>query len=92
MDKDNVYSLNSDVVTNSDISRLTRPRQRKNVVPHGARKMFSVREISRKYGFHENTVRRWVTKDGLQSIRYGPGNKIHIAEDEVSNFIKKYYH
>jgi len=37
-------------------------------------------------------VRRWVTEDGLQSIRYGPGNKIYIAEEEVDNFIKEYYY
>jgi len=54
--------------------------------------MLSVREIARRYGFHENTVRRWVTEDGLQSIRYGPGNKIYIAEEEVDNFIKEYYY
>ena len=69
-----------------------RPRQRKNVVPRGTIKMLSVREVARRYGFHENTVRRWVTEDGLKSIRYGPGNKIYIAEKDVEKFFKKYYY
>ena len=69
-----------------------RPRQRKNVVPRSAITMLSVREIARRYGFHENTIRRWVTEDGLKSIRYGPGNKIYIAEKDADNFYRKYYY
>ena len=69
-----------------------RPRQRKNVIPRSAITMLSVKEIARRYGFHENTVRSWVTWDALKCIRYGPGNKIFIAEKDVEKFIKKYYY
>ncbi len=71
--------------------RSVRKRLRKNVVPASTVKLLSVREIARRYGFHENTVRSWVTKDGLRCINYGPGNKIYIAEKDVEKFIKRYY-
>jgi len=68
-------------------------RQRKNVVPHNTTvRMLSVRKIASVYGFHENTVRRWVTEDGLMCVRYGPGNKIFISEQDVEDFIKQYYY
>lgn len=67
-------------------------RQRKNVVLHSAIPMLSVREIAKKYHFHENTVRRWINADALRCRRYGPGNKIFIAEKDVEKFIKKYYY
>jgi len=69
-----------------------RRRQRKNVVPRTAIRMLSVKAIAQRYGFHENTVRRWVTEDELRCIRYGPGNKIFIAEGDVDDFIQKYYY
>jgi len=69
-----------------------RRRQRKNVVPRTTVRMLSVRAIARRYGFHENTVRRWVTDDGLRCIRYGPGNKIFIAEGDIEDFIQQYYY
>jgi len=76
----------------NDIERSQRPRRRKNVVPPGTITMLSVRGIALKHRFHENTVRRWVTEDGLRCVRYGPGNKIFIAEQDVEEFIKKYYY
>lgn len=69
-----------------------RPRQRKNVMPHSAIIMLSVKEIALRYGFHENTIRRWVKDDDLRCIYYGPGNKIFIAKKDVEAFIKKYYY
>ena len=69
-----------------------RRRQRKNVVPPSPVRMLSVRKIAEEYGFHENTVRRWVTDDGLKCVRYGPGNKIFIAEKDVEKFINKHYY
>jgi excisionase family DNA binding protein len=66
-------------------------RQRKVVRPKSATLLLSVREIARRYRFHENTVRLWVSKDGLKSVRYGPGNKIYVAEKDVEAFLKKYY-
>ena len=69
-----------------------RPRQRKNVIPRSAITMLSVKEIAKRYGFHENTVRSWVTEDELRHIRYGPGGKIFIAEKDVEIFIRKYYY
>ena len=68
------------------------PRQRKNVVPPGTVRMLSVREIARRYGFHENTVRCWVTEDGLKCVRYGPGNKIFIAEKDAYKFVRRHYY
>jgi len=67
-------------------------RQRKNVMPPSTVRLLSVREVARRYGFHENTVRRWVSEDGLRSVRYGPGNKIYIAERDVDRFIHRYYY
>ena len=69
-----------------------RPRRRKNVIPHSAIKMLSVKEIAKRYGFHENTVRSWVAEDELRYIRYGPGGKIFIAEKDVEIYIRKYYY
>ena len=68
-----------------------RPRKRKNVKPPRRILMFSVREIATRYGFHENTVRSWVSQDGLKCVRYGPGKKIFIAERDVEDFIKRNY-
>jgi excisionase family DNA binding protein len=69
-----------------------RPRKRKNVVPRSAIKMLSVREIAKRYDFHENTVRNWVAEGELRFIRYGPGGKIFIAEKDVEKYIRKYYY
>lgn len=76
----------------SDVNRPERRRQRRNVVPHSQTVMLSVREIARRYGFHENTVRRWVSNGDLEYIRYGPGGKFFIAEEEVENFIRQNYY
>ena len=70
---------------------LERLRRRKNVVPPSTVKILSVREIADTYGFHENTVRRWVNEDGLKSVKYGPGNKMFIAKKDVDKFIRRYY-
>lgn len=69
-----------------------RRRRRKNVIPPTAVKMLSIREIACRYDFHENTVRRWVTVDGLKCVRYGPGRKIYISEKDVEKFHRKYYY
>jgi excisionase family DNA binding protein len=70
---------------------LSQRRQRKVVRPKLPTILLSVREIARRYRFHENTVRRWVSEDGLRSVRYGPGNKIYIAEKDIEEFLKKFY-
>jgi excisionase family DNA binding protein len=70
---------------------LSKRRLRKNVIPPSSFKLLSVRDIARRYGFHENTVRRWVTEDELRCIRYGPGKKIYITEKDVDRFIKRFY-
>ena len=70
---------------------LERPRRRKIVIPPSTVRMLTVREIAETYGFHENSVRRWVTEDGLKSLSYGPGNKIFIAKKDVDKFIRQYY-
>ena len=53
--------------------------------------MLSVKRISEKFDFHQNTVRAWVTRDGLRCVRHGPGGKIFIREDDVKVFIKEWY-
>jgi excisionase family DNA binding protein len=73
------------------INRFNRRRLRKNVIPPSSVRLLSVSEIARRYGFHENTVRRWVTEDEIRCIRYGPGNKIYIEERVVDEFIKRFY-
>jgi transposase len=73
------------------VGKVPRRRLRKNAIPSSPVRMLSVRAIAQKYGFHENTVRRWVNDDKLRNIRYGPGNKIYIAERDVNRFIKKFY-
>ena len=67
-------------------------RQRKNVRPRSRVVMLSIREIARLYEFHPNTVRRWISEDGLKHVRYGPGGKIFVAQSAVENFIRQYYY
>ena len=62
-------------------------KRKKNVLQN----MLSVTRISKKYGFHPNTVRSWVTRDGLKAVRHGPGRKIFIKQDDVEAFIKRWY-
>jgi excisionase family DNA binding protein len=66
-------------------------RQRKLVIPKSPVILLSVSEIAHRYQFHENTIRRWVSEDGLKSVRYGPGNKIFIAQKDVELFLRRYY-
>ena len=82
-------------ITNSKVAitnESERRRRRKNVVPPSTIKMLSIREIACRYDFHENTVRRWIIQDGLKCVRYGPGNKIYVAQKDVEKFHKKYYY
>ncbi len=66
-------------------------RKRKNVIPQSPVKLLSVNEIARRYGFHPNTVRSWVAEDGLRNIRFGPGNKIYVAQRDVEKFLHRFY-
>jgi len=68
-----------------------RYRRKRNIVDKRGVPLLSVKSISEKYNFHPNTVRSWVTRDGLRHIRYGPGGKIFIREDDVERFIKFWY-
>jgi excisionase family DNA binding protein len=70
---------------------LNKRRQRKNVRPPSPIVLLSVNEVARRYKFHPNTIRRWISEDGLKSLRYGPGSKIFVAEKDVEEFIKKFY-
>jgi len=63
-------------------------RKRKNPIRV---KLLAVNEISDKHGFHPNTVRLWVHRDGLRHYRKGPGSKILIREDDLSDFLDKFY-
>ena len=66
-------------------------RRKRNVIVKKGVPLLSVESISERYNFHPNTVRAWVTRDGLRHIRYGPGGKIFIREDDVERFIKFWY-
>jgi len=66
-------------------------RRKKNLVTKRGVPMLSVQLISEKYDFHPNTVRAWVTRDGLRHVRHGPGGKIFIRQDDVERFIKYWY-
>lgn len=68
-----------------------RYRRKKNIVVKRGVPLLSVKSISERYDFHPNTVRAWVTRDGIRHIRYGPGGKIFIREDDVERFIKLWY-
>ena len=68
-----------------------RYRRKKNIVAKRGVPLLSVESISAKYDFHPNTVRAWVTRDGLRHIRHGPGRKIFIRQDDVEQFIKFWY-
>ena len=65
---------------------MTRIRRRRNVI-----RLWSVNDIREQYGFHPNTVRAWIHRDGLRHYRKGPGGKIHIREDDLLDFITRVY-
>jgi len=69
----------------------TEYRRKKNIIRRRAIPMLSVKRISEKYGFHPNTVRSWVTRDGLRHKRHGPGGKIFVRQDDVEVFMKEWY-
>ena len=66
-------------------------RRKRNVVVKKGVPLLSVESISKRYDFHPNTVRAWVSRDRLRHIRYGPGRKIFIRQDDVERFIKFWY-
>ena len=68
-----------------------RYRRKRNIIAKRGIPMLSVKSISERYDFHPNTVRAWVTRDRLRHIRYGPGGKIFIRQDDVERFIKFWY-
>ena len=61
-------------------------KRRKNPV-----KLYSVKEISKEFGFHPNTIRLWVHRDSLRYYRKGRGGKIYIREDDLKDFFAKFY-
>jgi uncharacterized protein YjcR len=69
----------------------SKKRRRKNVVVGRTIPMLSVSAISKKYDFHPNTVRSWVSRDGLRHVRHGKGNKIFIRKSDVERFIGTWY-
>lgn len=66
-------------------------RRKKNMIQGQKVPMLSVKRISDKYGFHPNTVRSWVNRDGLKAVKHGPGNKLFIRQDDVEDFINTWY-
>ena len=65
---------------------MARRRRIRNPIP-----LYSVEEISKRYGFHPNTIRAWVHRDGLRCYRKGPGGKMYIREDDLLDFLAKWY-
>jgi len=61
-------------------------KRRKNPI-----KSYSINEISELFDFHPNTVRLWIHRDGLQHYRNGRGGKIYILEDDLKDFLAKFY-
>ena len=53
--------------------------------------VYSVQEISKKYHCHPNTVRAWVHRDKLRHHRKGPGRRILIREDDLNEFLDRFY-
>jgi len=66
-------------------------KRKKNVIQKGIVPMLSIKMVSEKYGFHPQTVRNWVNRDGLKSVKHGTGNKVFIRQDDVEAFIDTWY-
>jgi len=66
-------------------------RRKKNEIERKGESFLSVSEISKRYKFHQNTIRAWVNRDGLKHMRKGPGSKIYIGKERVERFIKNWY-
>lgn len=56
-------------------------------------RLYSVTEIGQLFGFHPNTIRLWIHRDGLRHYRKGrgPGGTIYIREDDLKDFLAKFY-
>ena len=54
-------------------------------------KSYSIGAIADFYGFHRNTVRAWVHRDGLRHFRRGNKGDIYIREDDLKEFLREYY-
>lgn len=72
-------------------SRKEHRRRKNRRISSNDKSFLSVSEISKRYKFHPNTVRAWVSRDGLRHVRRGPGGKIYIREGHVKKFIENWY-
>ena len=65
-----------------------RRKRRRNPI-----RLYSVTEISQLFGFHPNTIRLWIHRDGLRHYRKGrgPGGTIFIKQDDLEDFLTKFY-
>jgi hypothetical protein len=66
-------------------------KRKKNVIQKGNVPMLSIKMISEKYHFHPQTIRNWVNRDGLKSVKHGQGDKVFIRQDDVEDFIYTWY-
>jgi transposase len=66
-------------------------RRKKDIINKKGESFLSVSEISKRYRFHQNTIRAWVNRDGLKHIHKGPGSKIYIGKGRVERFIENWY-
>ena len=53
--------------------------------------LYSVTQISELFDFHPNTIRRWIHEDELRYYRKGGRGKIYIREDDIKDFLAKFY-
>lgn len=66
-------------------------KRKKNVIKGTSVPMLSVQQICEMYGFHPNTVRAWVNRDGLKAEKHGPGGKLFFRQDDVEEFVNTWY-
>jgi len=66
-------------------------KRKKNVIQKGNVPMLSIKMVSERYGFHPQTVRNWVNRDGLKFVKHGQGDKVFIRQDDVEAFIDTWY-
>jgi hypothetical protein len=53
--------------------------------------MLSIKRISDLYGFHPQTIYRWLAKHDLEAEKHGRGGKLFIRKDYLEDFIRTWY-
>ncbi|MCK9577572.1 MAG: helix-turn-helix domain-containing protein [Clostridia bacterium] len=50
-------------------------------------KIYTISELAIMFSVHENSVRRWINLNKLESIRIG--GMIRVTEEQLQKFVKK---